>query len=279
MGPLHEGGAQGPSTTSRLIQSAYSSSYGARVAKYATALRTQHFVTLATALLNGPDPPNPNSKLAYLTSMRTAARLLLLPTDLPSHLQLLIRKLKTAAAEAPVKQATPIDATKLKRLLKITDRHSAITIQSIVLAALRVNDIFRVAPQDVTVQRTAIRLRIRGAKRQGPGARAYWRFIPRSLLPHHGHWWKRHVPSTTTSKSRIRTQLAKVGLTLHSLRRGMAQMLADAGVPIKRIRDHLGHESEKATRRYVLPGETHIEIRQRMADLIKVFCGPHSGQF
>jgi integrase len=129
--------------------------------------------------------------------------------------------------------------------------------------------------KDVTLCTADVyRLRFRGLKGSEIGSRLHFRFVKlqglltvlRPLLSTvHSRPPDEYVFDTVT-RARFVYALKREDpdYTGHSLRRGCATHLANKGVSIKRISEHLGHKDINTTRLYIAPTAGQRESRETM---------------
>ncbi|MBM5801716.1 MAG: site-specific integrase [Cyanobacteria bacterium K_DeepCast_35m_m2_023] len=208
---------------------------------------------------------SPKSILTVAAQFRTALHLV--QRKIPSRLRIAEMKAKKALLTWVPKQAHPVSAATWKKIVR--DRRLMPEIRAIVafafLGGMRVADVFRIEAQDITVMHRVIRLRIRGAKGANPSAEGYYRWIPKSLVPHElwRLWKSSTLPTLHMSKHRIYNNVRALypRLSLHSFRRGIATAMARAGTRMEIIQRHLGHQQLSTTRLYVEPHPSQPEVR------------------
>jgi integrase len=118
-----------------------------------------------------------------------------------------------------------------------------------------------------------VRTRCRGMKGSELGKPSFYRFIRReglatvmwpTLLA--AKWSCRRRPVFNPSSSAFLRALRRQDprYTLHSVKRGCACHMANAGADMEDIRRHLGHKSVEMTRLYVQPRAAQKEIRRQL---------------
>lgn len=176
------------------------------------------------------------------------------------------------------KQAVPLQQNHLQTVLADTGvkKHIRDAIRFCWCLGLRAGDLEHIRRSDVLNQaglavgeKTAI-IRMRGVKGMTPGARGYYRFLPlyglalplRKCLVNFrgvkGRLFKATRPQIVAALRRTDPRY-----TGHSLRRGVATLLAERGASTKQIRDHLGHQTSKSTRLYIQPSAAQRDAKRK----------------
>ncbi len=166
----------------------------------------------------------------------------------------------------------------LKRLLNAPDRRSrrgkrdALVLVCLGVGGLRASEVCRLNAEDVQIQRGQIVLHVNGKKRKQrlvplPGEwgslfRSYLRSWPKSRRDNPLFWCgqpgcedKRLTVAAIDYLVRRHTKESGIhGISAHALRHTAASLAIDAGEPLHRLRDRLGHSSILVTSRYLHVG-------------------------
>lgn len=218
-------------------------------------------LTLATALLTG---------VAFITgkspsSPRIKRELRGITEAVKGH----IRKQAVPASKAEVELAVQHPRT------DVITRLAIITIWSL---GCRVADVQRIQYKDLTPfslsrGNDVLRVRCRAFKGQKPGLLGYWRYIPRTpfttplitfLLKGLNRPSDFLFPSQVYNRVVKALKRANPLLSGHSLRRGIATLLAAQGWSEKRIQAFLGHQSIVTTRQYIQPHPKQANVLRQI---------------
>jgi integrase len=146
-----------------------------------------------------------------------------------------------------------------------------VVIRTAWLLACRSADIFAIEAHDIHESTQTFRFRIRGVKQAKPGSRGHYKWLEKiHLNAQMQEFWRTTTPSQETTPAAVYRVLHRYGYSLHSMRRGVATRAARCGVPLRTIRDLLGHESVRTTRLYVEPTDRQIETRRLLAAVRRV---------
>ena len=163
----------------------------------------------------------------------------------------------------------------LNGLLAVPDRRSrrgkrdALVLACLGVGGLRASEVCRLNAEDVQIRRSQVVLHVNGKRRKHrlvplPSEwyslfRSYlrsWpgctRDAPRFLCGQPGHEDKRLTVAAIDYVVRRHARMARLtGVSAHTLRHTAASLAVDAGEPIHRLRDRLGHSSVLVTSRYL----------------------------
>ena len=196
----------------------------------------------------------------------------------------IMRGLKIELAEHIARRAVPITKGAVLRAIKHPSTPKVVgdAMAFAWLLGLRAADLLKIQEQDVTVFKrrlmgTSIQIRARGLKGYENARASHFRWLTKHGLAR--RIWqtlkaaaktRRQVPIFPVSRRRIVTCLKRIDplLGAHSIRRGVATMLADKGTPMRSIQKFLGHASIEMTRRYIDP-RPHQPEAKRMIQLMR----------
>jgi len=267
------------------VEAGWSASHGSKILHYMREFQKlgdttrKHLELLATRVLDAK--LGPRTKRTYLGALKTAFSIRTetssntLAVTWPLQIRSRLRILAKECITTPLKQARAMGPAEMRKLagqvsIPLPVR---VIIKACWLTGCRVADMFRLSPSDVVEGKRAFRLRLLGTKGAAPGGRGHWRWLQKDLLgSEHRRFWRVTVPSTQTTRSQVERILKKHGWGLHSMRRGVATAAAARGVPMRLIRDILGHASIRTTRVYVDPSEKQHEATTVMLAIRKAQC-------
>jgi integrase len=205
-------------------------------------------------------PLAPTTMMSYVTALIVGADTCLRsPVSLGRDLEVrrLLHRITQLQATHIRKQAAPISRRALVRCADAASSPRAgLALRMAWLMGLRIADLFRIHGKDlVEVGKRAAIVRVRGAKGQQAGRRAYYRLLS---LRGMGRPLRKFVASAqlhpevrlfpTTTATEVKRALKAAGFSLHSVRRGTATCLRDAGASTREIRDWLGHADSSTIR-------------------------------
>ena len=167
--------------------------------------------------------------------------------------------------------------TELDRLIATPDRRTrhgkrdALVLAFLGVGGLRASEVCRLNAEDVTIHDDRIVLRVLGKRKKErlvpilgyPDHMLHYldswpetiRDAPLFLGGHQGRESKRLTRSGVDYLVRRHTAGAEIaGISAHSLRHTAASLAIDAGEPLHRLRDRLGHSSVLVTSRYLHVG-------------------------
>lgn len=218
-------------------------------------------LTLSTALLTG---------VAYVTGQSPSS----------SRIKRAVRNFTEATKAHVRKQAIPASRAEVEAAVRDhrTDRVTSLAITATWALGCRVEDIHRLQFKDMTAfslrrKNDVIRVRCRAFKGQKPGLLGYWRYIPLTnftkpliqfVLQGLRHQSQYLFPLPMYRKILLALKRVNPTLTGHSLRRGIATLLACNGWSEKRIQAFLGHQSIETTRQYIQPHPTQANVLRHL---------------
>lgn len=212
-----------------------------------------------------------SSRLSLVTALLAAGQAVLNATfSQKPFWKRLMRTIKNALALHIPRQATPMPRHALISILRHVRTPIDTCLRLMWLLGCRWADTQKLYGKDVLqLSPTAALLRMRGSKSQRAGKAAYHRVLSlrglgaplfNILTEAASHPEQKIIPTTYADIMRV---LKAHNFTAHSLRRGAATTLADAGVSMTLIGAHLGHDSIESTRLYVTPNLGQQDLRRK----------------
>lgn len=262
------------------------------IKKMVTLLQTQYSESSILNLLsemqswtvqrgkNKGSPLEPSTKLTLATALLTGVAFITGKSPSSPRISRALRSITEAVKGHIRRQAVPASKAEVERAIQHPST-SATTGLAIALTwslGCRVADVQRLQFKDMTlfsVQRKndVVRVRCRAFKGQKPGLLGYWRYIPltpftksviRFIVEGTNHPSEYLFPSSVYNRVVRALKSANPSLSGHSLRRGVATLLAFNGWSEKRIQAFLGHQSLETTRQYIQPHPIQANVRRQI---------------
>jgi len=247
-----------------------------RVLSFLPSLTSAQVSLLGTQMLSWKTKKDqtlkPTSIQTLLSALSTGVRML---TGKDTN-QILLTQYRTVRARLRTHvrdQAVPMTLVDMKRLIRMAPKPELKARLALTWAlGLRCSDSKSIRCSDILqLTHEACLLRLRGAKGAIPGSESYFRATPLLGLT---ECLKEYLVKMVNSKGLLfpSTQISQMLRAIkksnnvysgHSLRRGAATALANAGYSTEYIRIFLGHQSIQSTRLYVQPNLNQIDWKKR----------------